>query len=295
MSFTRSVKTLALAACGIAALAQPVLAASICATDTDLAAFRTAAVEQQLMVAALTCKDVEAYNRFVLAYQPELQKSDADLKAYFARRGNEAEYDTFKTKLANLSSLSDIANGTAYCENAAAAFDMALKSRQALSSFVADQRLMIAMPQQTLCAAPKPVLVQAAAVKPVAVKIAEVKAAPVKLASAKAAQPVKLAAEAQLYSVAGVPAHAMPASPFGGEAAADEVVGPASDVYEARSAPGAYDRASYDRAPEQGDADLPLPPRPPRTREASRLEAYYAAQYARAPQWNAGSYYDPGR
>jgi hypothetical protein len=147
MSLLKTLNRLAVATCGLAVFAGPVLAAPLCADATDMAAFRTAAVQQQLMVAALTCHDVEAYNRFVLAYQPELQKSDADLKAYFIRGGSEAAYDTFKTKLANLSSLSDIANGPAYCSNAAAAFDMALKSRQALSSFVADQRLMIAMPQ----------------------------------------------------------------------------------------------------------------------------------------------------
>ena len=153
MPALKSLNRLAVAACGLAFMAQPVLAASTCAGANDLAAFRTAAVQQQLMVAALTCHDVDAYNRFVLAYQPELQKSDADLKAYFVRRGSEADYDTFKTKLANLSSLSDIANGPAYCANAGAAFDMALRSHQALSSFVADQRLMIAVPEADACRA----------------------------------------------------------------------------------------------------------------------------------------------
>ena len=38
------------------------------------------------MVAGLTCQASDAYNRFVIAYRPELQKSDADLKAYFVRR-----------------------------------------------------------------------------------------------------------------------------------------------------------------------------------------------------------------
>jgi hypothetical protein len=274
------VKNFVLSACALALFAQPVLAASTCANDTDLAAFRTAAVEQQLMVAALTCKDVEAYNRFVLSYQPELQKSDADLKAYFIRRGNEAEYDTFKTKLANLSSLSDIANGPAYCDNAAAAFDMALKSRQSLASFVADQRLMIAMPQQTLCAAPKAEVqmaaiksapVELAAARRVPVKIAENRPAPVKLAMTM--PPVALGAPtdaAPAEKIADVPAHDLPASPFGGEA---------------RPAP-----ATYEHALDSGGADaLPLPARPPHTREAQRLQAYYAAQYAQGG--NDANYY----
>src|SRR5690348_14651241 len=147
----KSVRHTAVACLALAAMATPVLAAPICATQQDMAAFRTAAVQQQLMVAALTCHDIDAYNRFVLAYRPELQKSDAELKSFFIRKGSEAEYDTFKTKLANLSSLSDIANGPAYCANAGAAFDIALRSRQSLDSFVADQRLMIALPKETMC------------------------------------------------------------------------------------------------------------------------------------------------
>src|SRR5262249_57347943 len=85
-------------------------AAALCTTPDEMAALRTAAVQQELMVAGLACKASDAYNRFVLAYRPELQKSDADLKTYFLRREGargEAAYDTFKTKLANLSSFSD--------------------------------------------------------------------------------------------------------------------------------------------------------------------------------------------
>ena len=272
------------------ALAENDTQSRACANDTDMAAFRTAAVQQQLMVAALTCKDVEVYNRFVLAYQPELEKSDADLKAYFARRGHVAEYDTFKTKLANLSSLSTIANGPAYCENAAAAFDVALKSRQSLSSFVADQRLMIAMPQQTVCSAPKvqmaaarPAPVPAAATKLAPLQVIAVRNAPVKpVPEPEAAPPVRLAAAAPPRAVRqetredSMPANEAPAV-----------------VAEARPARQVYDQVAYNRAPVDED-ELPLPPRP-HTREALRLEAYYAAQYARAPHWGADPYGYPGR
>src|SRR6185312_12142097 len=128
-------------------------AASFCTTPDEMAALRTAAVQQELMVAGLTCQSSDAYNRFVLAYGPELQRSDADLKSYFLRREGargEAAYDTFKTKLANLSSFSDVTN-SAYCANTRAAFAMALSRHQSLASFVADQRLMIALPAQQLC------------------------------------------------------------------------------------------------------------------------------------------------
>src|ERR1700749_4105549 len=115
----------------------PLAAAPRCATPVDVAAFRSAAIQQQLMVAALTCHQLDQYNRFLTAYRPELQRAGAELKTYFIRQGSEAAYDTFKTKLANLSSLSNIANGPAYCDNTAASFEAALNSRQALDDFVA--------------------------------------------------------------------------------------------------------------------------------------------------------------
>jgi len=146
-----ALKRAAAAILALATMTGPLAAAPRCATPVDMAAFRSAAIQQQLMVAALTCHNIDEYNRFVTAYRPQLQRSDNDLKSYFRRQGSEAAYDTFKTKLANLSSLSDIANGPAYCATAAAAFDAALSSRQSLDDFVADQQLMITLPQQTLC------------------------------------------------------------------------------------------------------------------------------------------------
>ena len=171
-------------------------ATSLCTTPDELAALRTAAVQQELMVAGLTCHAIDAYNRFVIAYRPELQKSDADLKAYFVRRDGargEAEYDTFKTKLANLSSLSDIANSSGYCASTRAAFDMAMRGRQSLASFIADQRLMIALPEQKLCVADP--------ARPIT-------------AGAEPAAPLRFAAVAPI-AVAGVPSHDLPASPYG--------------------------------------------------------------------------------
>ncbi len=241
------------------------MAAPVCATQDDMAAFRTAAVQQQLMVAALTCKDTDDYNRFVIAYRPELQKSDAALKAFFIRQGNVAEYDTFKTKLANLSSLSTIANGAAYCRNANAAFDMALHSHQSLASFVADQRLMIALPQRAQCDV-RPTMAMA---EP----------------GPDAAPPVRIA-KAQSAAIAGVPAHDLPATPYG-------AAPPPAQDYDAQAYAENYDRqVAEDRARDQAgetafdDAeDLPVPPRPYRSRGRS---------YSRDDRYSYGDLFDRG-
>ena len=98
--------------------------ASTCATPSDIAALRTAALQQELMVAALSCHAIEQYNRFVLAHRVELIDSDARLKAYFVHaRGGEAGYHTYKTELANASSLRSVRDTEAFCSGAADDFD----------------------------------------------------------------------------------------------------------------------------------------------------------------------------
>lgn len=128
--------------------------AAPCTTSGEWEALRSAAVQQELMVAGLTCQAIGSYNRFVIAYRAELQSSDADLKTYFIKRQGargEAAYDTFKTKLANLSSLSEISNTSGFCASMRAAFNQV--GRGSLAEFVAEQRLLIALPEQQFCAA----------------------------------------------------------------------------------------------------------------------------------------------
>jgi hypothetical protein len=103
-------------------------------------ALKTAAVQQQLMVAAFMCHDADAYNRFVVTYQGELQHSDAALKTYFVRREGrqgEADYDTYKTKVANLYALSEARGDQAYCALAGELFAAALRTQAPLMAFVA--------------------------------------------------------------------------------------------------------------------------------------------------------------
>jgi hypothetical protein len=99
-------------------------------------------MQQELMVAALQCHEAAAYNRFVIAYRPELQDSDAALKAFFVRRGGEhgeAGYDTFKTKAANLAALEQARDSHAFCADARSLFQALMANRGSLMSFVASQ------------------------------------------------------------------------------------------------------------------------------------------------------------
>jgi hypothetical protein len=122
-------------------LFNPAMGLESCVSRSDAMALKTAAVQQQLMVAAFMCHDTGAYNSFVRTYQTDLQDSDASLKTYFVhrlgRRG-EAAYDTYKTKVANISALSQARNDRAFCGEADRLFAESRKSHASLSSFVED-------------------------------------------------------------------------------------------------------------------------------------------------------------
>ncbi|HUE62781.1 MAG TPA: hypothetical protein VMO78_00270 [Rhizomicrobium sp.] len=110
------------------------------------AALKTAAVQQELMVAGFTCGAARQYNRFVIAHQMELRQSDANLMAYFKKRdhGREAGYDSYKTKAANLSAYRSARDGALYCRAVARDFQAAEHSN--LMDFTAGAHLLIPAP-----------------------------------------------------------------------------------------------------------------------------------------------------
>ena len=265
---------------GLLPQSRPALAALVCANTAELARLPhrggAAAIDGG---GASPAMPVEAYNRFVLAYRPELQKSDADLKAYFIRRGGEhgeADYDTFKTKLANLSSLSDIADGPAYCANARVSFEMAMRDGQSLANYVAGQQLVVSLPEQRLCVADRQVLASANTSPAAGVRDEEVyvprHATPPQFGSA----PVR---------VAGVPAYSLPASPYQGR---NDVVAMAPPL-PAEPAPAAYVQQPYGY---YGDGDAPPPPPPPPPRSAYGAPAWPPgwAQYPYQRRWYGYGY-----
>jgi hypothetical protein len=198
---------IASASIALLALSNPALAAA-CATPSEASALKTAVMQQELMVAALQCREAAAYNRFVSTYRPELQSSDASLKAFFVRRGGEhgeAGYDAFKTKAANLSALENARNAGAFCADARSLFQAAMSHRGSLMSFI-DQR-SLASDMGNVCLESKPQAMLA--------RLEDRPQAPVK-AIAVAAAPVRIAQAAPRaeVAVAGVPSHSLPAIPY---------------------------------------------------------------------------------
>jgi len=121
------------------ALAAP---ASKCAKADELSAIQAAAIQQQLMVAALTCNEITNFNAFQTSFGPELRTSDAKLEHMFKRLfgggSGEAQYHAFKTRLANDSSIRSIRDNQNYCHAASMVFAAALApEKPALTDFVA--------------------------------------------------------------------------------------------------------------------------------------------------------------
>jgi hypothetical protein len=137
----KTIRVAAATAAAVSMLITPAFAR--CTGANDALALKTAAVQQELMVAAFTCGDTDGYNRFVTAYRRDLQDSDAALLAYFQRTGTTADYHAYKTSLANDFSLISLRNDR-FCGAANAAFDAALDpSHPALAQIVEEQPVTV--------------------------------------------------------------------------------------------------------------------------------------------------------
>jgi len=124
-------------------------AAEVCARAPDLIALQVAALQQRLMVAALTCNEAALYNRFVTSYRSELIAADDTLKNFFERFGENgtAYYHSFKTKMANLYSALSNADAGLFCATARASFVPALSARNKdLAEFAASQPSLVDEP-----------------------------------------------------------------------------------------------------------------------------------------------------
>lgn len=122
-----------------------------CARPDEVTAIQAAAIQQELMVAALTCNDVSNFNSFQTSFNRELRTSDGKLLGMFHRlygfRQGEVEYHAFKTRLANDSSMRSIHNNPDYCREAATVFATALMpEKPTLAQFVSGVQVSDASP-----------------------------------------------------------------------------------------------------------------------------------------------------
>lgn len=128
------------------------MAADRCASPKDYTSLKLAALQQELMVAALTCHEIGAYNRFVLGFRPQLQRSDRAMLAFFKKRdgarAGDAHYNAYKTKLANDAMLQQNADSGGFCDAAHAAFQAAFENRGSLNNWVASQRVSAEIPYE---------------------------------------------------------------------------------------------------------------------------------------------------
>ncbi len=123
-----------------------------CAQPSEITAIQAVAVQQQLMVAALSCDPagtpdaqkefVSKFNQFQVAYGPELRASDAAMLRMFKRlygvRKGDDEYNAFKTRTASHSEIRRIHGFSDFCKAAQLVYAAALgPNKPSLSDFVA--------------------------------------------------------------------------------------------------------------------------------------------------------------
>jgi len=111
-----------------------------CAAPAEVTAIAATSIQQELMVAALTCNQIANFNAFQTNFGPELRASDHTLMHMFQRlyggRG-ESEYHAFKTRLANNSEMRSIHGNQDFCTAAGLVFGAALAAtKPTLSDFV---------------------------------------------------------------------------------------------------------------------------------------------------------------
>jgi hypothetical protein len=134
----KTTKAVAVLLAGVAMTTQA-FAGGVCSRAEETAGVKAEILQQQLMVAAYSCHLEGAYNAFVVNYRPDLIAADGAAQNLFKRASaqGEADYQTFKTQLANDFSM-DSQDQNDFCDNAGAMFEQAAQHRgQSLSTLMA--------------------------------------------------------------------------------------------------------------------------------------------------------------
>jgi hypothetical protein len=114
-----------LAGVALAALATPAIAQQ-CIPASQQASFSAYALQNYLMVMAITCDRQDDYNRFVTQHRALLGGVERDLRNHFSRHGGARAHDLFKTNAANGNSQANLRQGNLFCGNTGQAFPTVL-------------------------------------------------------------------------------------------------------------------------------------------------------------------------
>ncbi len=111
-----------------------------CARHTEVTAFSVAALQSNLMVAALSCRADEKYNAFITRYRPALLQQAKAAENYFSRNDKrrwQQTRDEYVSQLANAQSQRAMVLGSQFCERTLGEFDevMALSKPEELPGF----------------------------------------------------------------------------------------------------------------------------------------------------------------
>lgn len=124
--------------------AAPVSAAPVCASSSEIATLDARALQTELMVAALTCKQSKQYNAFVTARKKELASNATDLRGYFQRlhgSKSESRLNAFITSLANQVSRRSMGRPLPqYCAETAALFNAVSDPKKPLATIAAPRQ-----------------------------------------------------------------------------------------------------------------------------------------------------------
>jgi hypothetical protein len=118
-------------------------ASALCVSDNERQAMTMRVLQTELMVAALTCGQQGAYNRFINQFEGELVTRGKTLRSAFQRLyggKGQSRLDGFVTRLANEASQRSIGDRDGFCPRASALFDVVLKTPSAGLIAVAEQQ-----------------------------------------------------------------------------------------------------------------------------------------------------------
>jgi hypothetical protein len=138
---------------GLAAAAVAGPAFALCLQPPEERAVQLRTVQSQLMVAAITCRREDDYNRFVTRFQPDLARAHGTLTGYFRRvHGAQAQrqMDAFITNLANAHSQSALRQGNQFCRNSEVLWTSAagVANANAVPQLVAQHQMVGALDAQ---------------------------------------------------------------------------------------------------------------------------------------------------